>query len=519
MAAAWREISEETTLNPGSLTLLRQGKSYSFSDASVKREWTIYPFLFRLKTPADEQRITIDWEHEDWGWHDPDQVIKDETYATKGVPRLAESLRRVWFETDLGPEAGDVLSKALNTLAHDHESGARQLADIALQTLRDIIPLLPSSHPEQWWHHLRTAAWHLSKNGRESMGAAITSALLSALAQLEPLVLRQSTSGQSRGPTAAHLQSPIPTTQILSNLTDILASRKESSIASISTAFQSLLSTTAVPAPAPAPGSSESASRLVSILTLSESSTISQVLISSIPSSPNLAVNLYILESRPLFEGVSLASSLLRSPLFSESESESESKSNDRPLHKITILPDTSPALARSSSGLQIVLIGADRISSSGAVLNKMGSLPAILTAKFLNPDVKVVVLGETGKIAPPSGPVVGGREESDGVPPSDSEEENDPTQVTRAWEAEYNSERVRRGAAELIGRNKNDDSESDGSKTARTVLEIRNVFFEWVPASLVDVYVTEKGVWSTKEIREHAERLGEEEQRLFGGL
>lgn len=129
-----------------------------------------------------------------------------------------------------------------------------------------------------------------------------------------------------------------------------------------------------------------------------------------------------------------------------------------------------------------------------------MGSLPAILTAKFLSPNVKVVVLGETGKIAPP-GPVA--ELDHHAVP----EEENDPSQVTRAWEAEYNSERVREGAAELIRRNQNDK------------VQVRNVFFEWVPSSLVDVYVTEKGVWSTREIEEHAKTLGEEEQRLFGDL
>jgi 8-oxo-dGTP pyrophosphatase MutT (NUDIX family) len=67
LAAAWREIAEETTLTPASLSLLRQGKSYTFRDPSVSREWTVFPFLFRLRTPADEQRIRIDWEHEGWG--------------------------------------------------------------------------------------------------------------------------------------------------------------------------------------------------------------------------------------------------------------------------------------------------------------------------------------------------------------------------------------------------------------------------------------------------------------------
>ena len=71
LAAAWREIAEETTLTPASLALLRQGKAYTFRDPSVRREWTVFPFLFRLQTPAGEQRIQTDWGHEAWGWPCP----------------------------------------------------------------------------------------------------------------------------------------------------------------------------------------------------------------------------------------------------------------------------------------------------------------------------------------------------------------------------------------------------------------------------------------------------------------
>ncbi|KAK4228704.1 Methylthioribose-1-phosphate isomerase [Podospora fimiseda] len=445
LAAAWRELSEETTLTSTALTLVRQGKSYTFSDPSVKRKWTIYPFMFRLKTPADEQKIKIDWEHEAWGWHDPDQVIKDDTYiAAKGVPRLAESLRRVWFETDLGSEAGRILSKGLDTLAHDHQSGARQLATIALQTLRDVITALQNtfSDKKKWWKLIRTAAWHLSKNGRESMGAAITSAILSALSALES------------GITASESH------QFPTNILNNIITARSHSITALTTTFQSFLSNNFPSSP-------------ISLLTLSESSTISTVL--THPSTPTLSIQ--ILESRPLFEGISLASSLL---------------SSSSP-HKITLLPDTSPSLACSDKNLDIILIGADRVSSTRNVLNKMGSLPAILTAKFFCPKVKVVVLCETEKIAPP------GMEDSGG------EEENDSELVSRAWEAGYNSERVREGA-KLV-------------KERGDEVKVRNVFFEWVPSELVDVYVTEKGVWTVKEIEGRAGELGKEMEDMFGDL
>ena len=98
-AAAWREIHEETTLTQSSLELMRQGKSYVLPDESIGREWTIYPFAFRLKEASEggkgEDAIRLDWEHETWAWYDPFEVEDSEIFGA--VPRLAESLRRVWL--------------------------------------------------------------------------------------------------------------------------------------------------------------------------------------------------------------------------------------------------------------------------------------------------------------------------------------------------------------------------------------------------------------------------------------
>lgn len=45
------------------------------------------------------------------------------------------------------------------------------------------------------------------------------------------------------------------------------------------------------------------------------------------------------------------------------------------------------------------------------------------------------------------------------------------------------------------------------------------HVSFEWVPAELVDVCVTERGKWAVDDIARHAEGLKEDEERMFGGL
>lgn len=126
IAAAWREIHEETSLTQSSLELTLQGNSYVLSDASIGREWTIYPFAFRLKDASEggrgERGITLDWEHEEWAWYEPSEIQDSESFGA--VPRLAESLRRVFVEGSLGDEAGAVLTNGLNRLEYDHGSGA-----------------------------------------------------------------------------------------------------------------------------------------------------------------------------------------------------------------------------------------------------------------------------------------------------------------------------------------------------------------------------------------------------------
>ncbi|KAK4236791.1 hypothetical protein C8A03DRAFT_45248 [Achaetomium macrosporum] len=475
LAAAWRELKEETTLTPTSLAFLRQGKPYTFTDASIRREWTVHPFLFRLKNPAtDEQQIQIDWEHEGWEWHDPDRVIRDADAAEYkdfpgGVPRLAQSLRRVWFETDLGPAASKVLSVGLESLARDHDSGARQMAGAALLTLRRVIAEMDepgkNGRVEEWWEKLRFGAWHLWKNGRESMGAAIMSALLAALASIEQAMQKTAEPGSLRE-------------VVLRKLDARIAARQEAA-KRVSHAFAAYLEKTFP---------SKLASREpISVLTLSESSTIRQGLRDAAVESGFL-LDLHVLESRPLYEGVSLAGSVAEDLIGSLSSPGAE--------HKITIYSDASAALA--ASGIDAVVLGADRIAASGAVSNKTGSLPAVLSAKRVCPGAKVIVLGESDKIAPP------GRPEDHVV------EDNDPTQISRAWTAEYNSPRVRGAAAAM---------QKSDSRPSSVKFEIRNVFFEWVPASLIDAYVTEAGEWTVQQIARHSEKLQAEQERFFGSL
>ncbi|KAK4097736.1 nagb/rpia/CoA transferase-like protein [Parathielavia hyrcaniae] len=496
LAAAWREMAEETTLTPASLSLLRQGKPFTFRDASVRREWTIFPFLFQLKHEPHEhqqeqqKQIQTDWEHEAWAWHDPDAVIRGDASTgsnsgnLRGVPRLAESLRRVWFENDLGPAgAGKILAEGLDVLGRDHESGARQLAGVALQVFRDVVARMDGSAAgaegegvQDWWAKVRFAAWHLWKNGRESMGAAILSALLAALARVEQ-VMQQKT---DRGTLCEKVRS---------ELNAQIAERQDSATR-ISQAFVAYLEKTFA--------SKRASHEPICILTLSESSTIRQGLRDA--TEAGFALDLRILESRPLYEGVSLGGSLTTD--LTTTAAPTIEPPPKPPPHSITIYTDASAALA--SSNIDLLVLGADRIAASGAVSNKTGSLPAALSAKHASPTAQVVVLGESDKIAPP------GRAEDHVV------EDNDASQVSRAWRAEYNSQRVRDAASTTI----HQDGQGSRNGDSRAVkLAIRNIFFEWVPASLVDTYVMESGEWTTEEIAQHSAELEAEEKRLFGSL
>lgn len=454
-AAAWREILEETTLDRSSLELMRQGKSYVLPDESIGREWTIYPFAFRLKDPSEggkgEKGITLDWEHDTWAWYDPMEIEDSENFGA--VPRLAESLRRVWFEKDLGAEAGAVLTNGLDRLKGDHESGARQLASAALEILRDIVSKMDTEQQTKaWWTKIRFAAWHIWKNGRESMGAAILSVLLSALKSMEEMLQTKDNN------SPASLRDAF-----VQELDRRIAARQDAAHA-ISVAFANLLQ-----------NQFTDLKRPVKILTLSESSTVTHALRHVVSDRP---VDLRILESRPLFEGVSLANALADRTTEADKNS---GAGKPRPGLSITVHTDASAALA--AKDIDMVLLGADRIAEDGAVSNKTGSLPAVLSAKHVSAKAKTVILSESEKVALP------------GAAHAHVEEDNEPTQLSRAWQADFNSQRVR---------------------TAAGTASIRNVFFEWVPPELVDVYVTEQGGWTVHDIRKLSETLRGEEERLF---
>ncbi|KAI9834567.1 MAG: hypothetical protein M1819_002943 [Sarea resinae] len=438
LAAAKREIEEETNLNANDLTLLRAGKPFSIVDDSYDTEWTIYPFAFELKPGAKD--VVIDWEHTESRFVPPAEVKDFET-----VPHLTMSLYR--------SVVGKDTAAGLKDLQQDHSSGARVLATKAVQTLLKVVQgddLAYATDVDSFWTGLRLAGWHLATNGRLSMGAAINYAVLSALDAIK---------GAQPLDSGVKLADFKETAERC--LTDAIHERDQSGL-HLADQFRSYLSRNRKDGP-------------IHILTVSSSSTVRQCLTRALKEDPNLKVVLKVMESRPLFEGVSFISSFL--------EELGEEYSIAERIH-VEVASDVSAGiLARDAD---IVIIGADRISEAGDVSNKTGSLAAALLAKESNKDVRVLALTEVEKVAGP------------GKTSEHVEEENDRSELTEAWPLDEKEKK------KFLG---------DGRVT------VKNVYFEWVPAKYIDCYICEKGVLSTAEIGKQSRHVKELEDDLFGEL
>lgn len=290
--------------------------------------------------------------------------------------------------------------------------------------------------------------WHTSKNGRPSMAAAITSAVLDTL-QVVAKIKEASNSIESFRANAV---------RCIQECIDL----RQQSLTRIAAEFVRHIN---------------SSSTNHTLLTFSASSTIKKCLLDLATSPDTGALTLLIPESRPLFEGVSFAGSIV-SELRKQEDSEF--------LQKLNVEITTDASMGQLVKRAKYVLLGADRISSDGDVSNKAGSLPIALSAHTVPHRPKVLVISELDKVAP-RGPI----EEH-------PEEEASPSEVTRTWSLD---EKLR-------------ESLLDSKQ-----VKVRNSYFEWVPARYIDGYVTEEGVIGTDQIRERSQHIMELEEKIFEGL
>lgn len=353
------------------------------------------------------------------------------------------------------------LAIGINTLKLDRTHGASFLATSALRTLLAILQSSGKSAPsaESLWRELRLAAWAL-RQARPSMGSAISSALVRALE-----AVRESWDAEFSGEWM-HVEGRENVERCVRAaecVLDGVVRGRRKCVARVGGGFAEWLK------------EKRKSARPVRILTLSASGTIKSALVTAVRDGTR--IDLRVLESRPRFEGAAFGLALRR-------ELERESLEAELEVH---IATDSSVALL--ARDVDVVLLAADRISGAGDVSNKMGSLPAAICAKMLSPSAQVVVVSETDKIARP-----GAMEEH-------ADEENELQEVTRAWS---------HGASELDERH---------SSWAPKTVKVRNVYFEWIPAKWVDLYICERGILSREDV--HAISVNTEtlEKQLFGNL
>ncbi|KAJ4359455.1 uncharacterized protein N0V89_000008 [Didymosphaeria variabile] len=356
---------------------------------------------------------------------------------------------------DNNKEYTQQLSQAVSGLKNDFVSGAREMADSALSTLSSLIVTAASTaeNKSELWQMAVSAAKELCA-ARPSMNAAITSCLLRALDEVLQLwdMLDEKRSKAPEDLAAMARRQ----------LVRIIEKRKEAGIR-LSENFAERLR-------------AYCRQRLnnthnLTILTLSNSSTIRHSIITTLSTLRFLCLTLVILESRPRFEGASMASHIL-----------SSCSADARARLHIRILPDC--AVATAARDAQLVLLGADRISASGDVSNKIGSLAAAVCIKSLNAKAQVVAVSDADKI------VAKGVEEGQKEAHPDSE-------MMEAWGDETRRKlqgRIDNGSVEVFGE-----------------------WFEWVPAEYVDGYVTEYGTLDAKGVESIAGEVGELKEKIFG--
>jgi translation initiation factor 2B subunit (eIF-2B alpha/beta/delta family)/8-oxo-dGTP pyrophosphatase MutT (NUDIX family) len=474
--AAWRELKEETCLGPQHIELWRRGPGFEFTDEkavtgkdgkgeTIGRTWHVWPFAFRFKKDLVDEQNTVDttvfqmnWEHVSLEWNKIDDILSGKI-LDQCVPRLEITLGQVW----VNPES--LLHHGLEELRLDHTHGARELATMAVKTLIRIVednqqnrkPYTPEEIA-RWWKTIRLQAFHLALNGRPSMSAAISSAIVTALQDAQGKI---DAGGQ-----------------------DVLEGVKQSLVAYIGRRaeiakrvgeqFSALLHDKFELS------MQNEASRIpIKILTLSASSTIKAAILHALDAEDGRIIELRVLESRPLFEGVSLAQTLTR-----EAEDRVTGKKAGPQLHdRLRIIVSTDASVGILSRGADILIIGADRISESGDVSNKTGSLPAVLTSKEVTGGfVKVVCISEADKIAPP------------GAAEEHCDEDNEKTEVVGTWK-QYESPAW-------------DD-----------MVTVRNVYFEWVPAKYIDYYVCEDGILLEDDIKKKSKLVSDLTAKAFTDL
>ncbi|KFY96822.1 hypothetical protein V498_02415 [Pseudogymnoascus sp. VKM F-4517 (FW-2822)] len=395
LAAALREISEETQLTPPSITLLRRGRPFTLRDETISTDWTIHPFAFLLDSPSTP--ITIDHEHTEYTFVTPSELSKYDT-----VPALADTTLRVL--------PGAEVEDALRTLRADHTSGATALATLSLLTLRRALipPISTAPTSVIQWRTTRLLAWTLAKSARPAMAPAIEASVFGAL---ERIALSIGGVGESEDLKIALEALPIEGFREVATkaIEDVMEAREEA-VVKLASNFTACVQHSA------GYQAAFTEERAVTLVILSASASVAACVadLARASATVKMGVRVLVLESRPGFEGVEIARAVL-DLVGSDAEVE------------VQILTDAGVGWAVGEA--DFVVLGADRVTGEGDVSNKTGSLAAAGLAPTVGNGCKVLVVCCEEKIMGDDG-------SGEGLAEADGGEENEASEVTAAWPA-----------------------------------------------------------------------------------
>ncbi|KAF2706243.1 nagb/rpia/CoA transferase-like protein [Pleomassaria siparia CBS 279.74] len=383
--------------------------------------------------------------------------------------------------TNVSCEVIALLDSIVQGMATDCVSGSCAMASSALSNLSTLIDVAADTvrNAEELWNVTIMAAKQMS-SARLSVNAAVKSCLLRALAEIqESWKLQVSTEQQSQSATA---KSPPELARIAAFVIQGILNQRAHADTNLGKSFTYWVKafapkSTTTTSTTSCSGPDFDNQDMLKIMTLGNPGSIYSGILMLLLHAPTIHIQLTILESRPRFVGPVLAAKLL---------SQAPRHVHDR-LH-IRVAPDC--AVAAMAQDVDIVLLGADRISSSssssstGTVLTSMGSLAAVVCTKKLQPLAKIVILTDAENIVAPH-------------EPEWTPEQHPPQELTAAWHP--STKHTLEGLQ------------------CQANLDVFLECYEEVPRELIDVYLTEHGILDAGGVRRAGEQIGNLEKRFFG--
>jgi translation initiation factor 2B subunit (eIF-2B alpha/beta/delta family)/8-oxo-dGTP pyrophosphatase MutT (NUDIX family) len=145
LTRAVTEIREELGLSAEQINLVRVGETLRAFDEETDTVWIIHPFLFETK----QTEVQLDWENTEYRWIAPAELRLNET-----VPKLRETLDRVYYDLQSQPAAlVDILTQ-LKGLEEDRIHGATYLGQQAVELLSQTVQVTDAQDTDTMFSHL-----------------------------------------------------------------------------------------------------------------------------------------------------------------------------------------------------------------------------------------------------------------------------------------------------------------------------------------------------------------------------